>query len=114
MRKHPTRSERNFWKALRAERLRGYKFRRQEVIGNYIVDFVCHEAKVIVELDGDSHLGKEVYDQKRKEWLESQDYKVLRFGTEIIHWSKGEMLGEILVACQAGRSESPPPSVGEG
>jgi len=58
-----------------------YRFRRQYVIGNYIVDFYCHQAKLVVELDGSQHYdsaGKE-YDQKRTAYLESQGLKVIRF-----------------------------------
>ena len=58
-----------------------YRFRRQYIIGNYIVDFYCHQAKLVVELDGSQHYdsaGKE-HDQKRTAYLESQGLKVIRF-----------------------------------
>ena len=58
-----------------------YRFRRQYVIGNYIVDFYCHQAKLVVELDGSQHYDAEKieYDTKRTAYLESQGIKVLRF-----------------------------------
>jgi len=57
------------------------RFRRQYVIGNYIVDFYCHQAKLVVELDGSQHYAPEKmeYDQKRTEYLEFQGVKVIRF-----------------------------------
>jgi len=58
-----------------------YRFRRQYVIGNYIVDFYCHQAKLVIELDGSQHCEpkEKEYDQKRTEYLEAQGLKVLRF-----------------------------------
>ena len=57
------------------------RFRRQYVIGNYITDFYCHKAKLVVELDGSQHCTPEEmeYDRKRTQYLESQGLKVLRF-----------------------------------
>jgi len=48
-------------------------------MGKYIVDFICHEKKVIIELDGSQHAAQEEYDQQRTAWLESEGYKVIRF-----------------------------------
>ena len=58
-----------------------YRFRRQYVIGNYIVDFYCHQAKLVVELDGSQHCTPEnaEYDKKRTAYLESHGLKVVRF-----------------------------------
>ena len=55
MRREPTEAERRMWRLLRDRRLGGFKFRRQEQLGRYIVDFVCFERKLIVELDGSQH-----------------------------------------------------------
>lgn len=57
----------------------GQKFRRQHPIGRYIVDFVCLEKKLIVELDGGQHSLQQNYDEERSAWLESRGYRVLRF-----------------------------------
>ena len=65
-----------------------YRFRRQYVIGNYIVDFYCHQAKLVVELDGSQHYTPEEmkYDQKRTAYLESLGLKVIRFSNlDVIH-----------------------------
>ena len=105
MRRQPTPAERVMWRALRAARLDGFKFKRQEVMGVTIVDFVCHSERVIVEFDGDSHVGKEAYDSARKSWLHSQGYTVLRFGTEIVRYSDVEILGVIWEACHGQQPE---------
>jgi len=79
LRKNATKEENLLWYNF----LRKYpeRFRRQYVIGNYIVDFYCHKAKLVLELDGSQHcIPNEVeYDRKRNEFLESQELCVLRF-----------------------------------
>ncbi|HUT41758.1 MAG TPA: endonuclease domain-containing protein [Gammaproteobacteria bacterium] len=79
LRKNSTDAERELWKYLRAHRMAGFKFRRQYVIEPYIVDFVCLEAKLIVEADGGQHLEQLEEDRTRTEFLESLGYKVMRF-----------------------------------
>jgi len=79
LRQQATDAERLLWKHLRAHRMADYKFRRQVVIEPYIVDFVCLEAMLIVEADGGQHLEQVEDDLKRSEFLESLDYKVIRF-----------------------------------
>jgi very-short-patch-repair endonuclease len=81
LRKNLTTSEWRMWQHLRGRQMSGWKFRRQAAIGHYVVDFVCFAARLIVELDGDSHDGEEsqvAYEQKRQAWLEEQGYRVLR------------------------------------
>ncbi|MBI5018034.1 MAG: endonuclease domain-containing protein [Deltaproteobacteria bacterium] len=70
--------EQSFWQRVRAGRLGGFKFRRQQVIGGYIVDFVCQAAGLVVELDGSQHHDAGEYDQERDAWLRAQGYRVLR------------------------------------
>ena len=67
------------WRELRGRRLGGFKFRRQQPIGPYIADFFCPAAKLVVELDGETHLGREEKDAARQAYLESLGYRVLRF-----------------------------------
>ncbi|MFQ6030978.1 MAG: endonuclease domain-containing protein [Dehalococcoidia bacterium] len=76
-----TDAERRLWDQLRGRQLGHYKFRRQQPVGPYIVDFVCFEKKLILELDGGQHNRSEqaAYDSVRTAWLESQGFKVLRF-----------------------------------
>ncbi len=81
MRRNPTPTERAIWERLRAGRLDGYKFRRQQRIGSYIVDFVCLGERLIVEIDGDIHLEKikRISDTYREQELKEMGYRVLRF-----------------------------------
>jgi very-short-patch-repair endonuclease len=60
-----TDAERGLWRHLRLRQFAGYKFRRQQPIGKYIVDFVCFERKLIIELDGSQHSEKVAYDLER-------------------------------------------------
>ena len=66
-------------RVLRAKRLCGLKFRRQHPMGNYIVDFACLEASLIVEVDGGQHADRQEYDRERTAWLEGRGFRVLRF-----------------------------------
>ncbi len=78
-RKAMTEPETRLWLALRAKRFSATKFRRQKVIGPYIVDFASRDPMLVIELDGDSHAAQASYDTKRSEYLEKQGYRVLRF-----------------------------------
>ena len=81
LRNQPTDSEKRLWRLLRAQQLKGHKFRRQAAIGAYIVDFVCFSHRLIVELDGPQHVEAEAveHDTRRTEWLASRGFRVLRF-----------------------------------
>ena len=72
LRKHSTDAELRIWYWLRKRNFSGYRFRRQAVLGCYIVDFVCYELKLIIELDGGQHnlINNIIYDKKRTQWLE--------------------------------------------
>ena len=74
-----TDAERALWRHLRLRQLGGCKFRRQQLIGQYIVDFVCFEKGLIIEVDGGQHTEQISYDLKRSQWLEKQGYRLLRF-----------------------------------
>jgi len=77
MRSHPTDAEAALWKQLRAGRFSDFKFKRQQPIEHYIVDFVCFDKKGVVEIDGGQH--DEMIDRKRTSWLQSEGFLVLRF-----------------------------------
>ena len=81
LRQSETEPEQIIWSWLRAKKLNGVKFRRQEPIGTYIVDFVSFEKKLIIEIDGGQHSTDEnkANDEVRTQWLESQGFRVLRF-----------------------------------
>jgi len=79
LRKRLTDAESALWRQVRLRQIEGYKFRRQHPIGPYIVDFVCLERKVIVEVDGGQHAVQVQQDAERTAWLESVGYRVIRF-----------------------------------
>lgn len=81
LRKNQTDAEKHLWRKLRQLKSCGFHFRRQAPIGNFIADFACHSANLIIECDGGQHAHDEaiVRDTERTAWLESQGYKVLRF-----------------------------------
>ena len=73
-----TEAEKKVWNHLRSKQLEGLKFRRQQLIGKYIVYFVCFEKKIIVEIDGGQHADSDI-DVARDNWFQSQGFQVLRF-----------------------------------
>jgi very-short-patch-repair endonuclease len=77
LRRNMTEAERALWRRLRNKGL-GVKFRRQEPIGCYIVDFVCYEKRIVIELDGGQHI-ESLEDIGRENWLRERRFKVLRF-----------------------------------
>jgi len=79
LRRNMTDAERLLWRALRKEQAGGYKFRRQHPLGRFILDFVCLDTKLIIEVDGGQHSEQAEYDQARAIWLEEQGFRVLRF-----------------------------------
>ena len=91
LRKQMTKEEAKLWYQF----LRCYKprFHRQYVIGNYIADFYCHKAKLVVELDGSQHCTPEeiAYDEKRTIYLQSQGLRVLRFSNLDVLWQFKEV-----------------------
>ncbi|MGH7889626.1 MAG: DUF559 domain-containing protein [Thermodesulfobacteriota bacterium] len=80
LRKNLTDAEGKLRRHLRSRHLGGYKFRRQQILGSYIVDFVCLEKRLIIEVDdGGGHSVQVDNDAERSSWLETQGYRVLRF-----------------------------------
>ena len=78
LRQRQTEAEGRVWARLRAHRI-GVHFRRQYVIGGYIVDFCAPRKKLVIEIDGGQHAAQEEYDAERSAFLESRGYRVLRF-----------------------------------
>jgi len=91
MRSNPTEAERRLWSILRGHRLAGFKFKRQQVLGTYIVDFVNFEGRLIIEADGSQH-AESAYDIQRADWLKSQGFAVLRF------WNNDALADTAIVA----------------
>ena len=97
LRQNITDAERFLWHYLRNKQLDGYKFRRQHPIDKYIIDFVCLETNLIIELDGGQHGEKDKiqYDASRTKFLEGLGYKVLRFWNNEIFENIFEILDVI-------------------
>ena len=109
LRKEQTPAERILWYYLRAKQLNGLKFRRQEAFGNYIVDFVCYEKKLVIELDGGGHLEEEQkrHDEQRDKFIARNGYKVLRiFNSDIFNNIEGVIETILLYVADV----TPPPT----
>ena len=78
LRRNMTDAENRMWYYLRSRRLAGYKFVRQHTIGKYIVDFICRDKNLIIEIDGGQHMGAATYDMRRTEYLEGLGYQIFR------------------------------------
>ncbi|MBL8079273.1 MAG: DUF559 domain-containing protein [Anaerolineales bacterium] len=101
LRQPQTPAEATLWRYLRNRNLQ-YKFRRQHPIDFFIIDFYCAEAKLLIEIDGASHLvkGQIEYDQARTEYLEELGYKVIRFTNDDVRYSINEVTSEIIRVVQ--------------
>ena len=97
LRKQQTDVELLLWQKLRDRRLSGYKFRRQKPIGYYVVDFICVERKLIIEIDGGQHNTPEgkKYDHQRSQFLQKQGYNVIRFWDNEVNKEMDEVLNVI-------------------
>ncbi|GAA0765821.1 very-short-patch-repair endonuclease [Erythromicrobium ramosum] len=112
MRREPTEAEAKLWSMLRGQRLAGMKFKRQEQVGDYIVDFVCFGARLIVEADGSQHAENDK-DAVRDAWLTEQGFRVLRFWNNDILGNPEGVACVILDAAQPPLP-NPSPARGEG
>ena len=98
LRQRSTDAERRVWQYLRDRRLGGHKFRRQHTIGRYIVDFVCSECRLVVELDGSQHMVNRMADAKRTRDLAQAGYRVLRFWDNDVLRNTSAVLASVFVA----------------
>ncbi|WP_107929217.1 endonuclease domain-containing protein [Neisseria animaloris] len=99
LRQNMTLAERRLWQCLRGRQLNGIKFRRQQSIGSYIVDFVSMEHRLVVELDGGQHAERTEYDNKRTEFLNNQGYRVVRFWNNEVLQQTEAVLDKIVGMC---------------
>ena len=100
LRTDQTEAEQRLWGYLRAKRLQGWKFNRQVPVGNYIVDFICEEARLVIEVDGVTHSDDHQikYDEKRTRYLESLGYRVFRCYNTDVYQNLDGVLEGILIA----------------
>lgn len=99
LRRNMTEAEKVLWQALRANRLNGWHFRRQQIIGGYIADFYCHAASLVIELDGGIHAAQRDYDQERTELINLHGIEVVRFKNEQVLQNLPKVLKEIDSLC---------------
>ena len=107
LRKEMTPAEGILWKHLRGRRFSGFKFRRQHPIGPFFADLACHECKIVIELDGESHLEQQCRDERRSAYLGEYDWLVLRFWNTEVYDELESVLEVIYQACER-RKEKPP------
>jgi adenine-specific DNA-methyltransferase len=114
LRKNATEVEIRLWRYLRARRFESFKFRRQRPIGPYIVDFVCLERGLVIELDGGRHSESQDYDQRRDAYLERAGYRVVRFWNNDILQNIDGVLQTIDTELRRDPHPNPLPQAGEG
>ena len=116
LRREMTEAEKRIWHRLRRRQTEGYRFRRQVPLGRFMADFVCHEARLIIEIDGGQHEPSSEKEARRTRFLETEGYRVLRF------WNN-EVLERTPLVCRGAIAQhlrrhhphpNPPPSKGEG
>nr|WP_284734798.1 DUF559 domain-containing protein [Sphingosinicella terrae] len=119
MRAHPTEAERRLWTMLRDRRLQAFKFRRQQIIDPYIVDFVCFAERLIIEADG-SQRADNKDDARRDSFLRRQGFRVLRFWNNEVLSESDAVAETIFAALLTPHPPKPPawappsPARGEG
>ncbi len=101
LRKESTIAELNLWYTLRNRGLKGYKFHRQFVMGSYIVDFVCWEKKLVIEIDGGQHVQNIKYDENRTAYLNERGFRVLRYWNDEVLNKTEYVLENILEALES-------------
>lgn len=104
LRVHDTRAEALLWNAIRDRRLGGWRWRRQVPFGPFILDFLCREARLVVELDGAQHADQLAYDARRTAHLERCGLRVLRFWNSAMFENRDGVCMTILDACGGERA----------
>src|SRR5512145_303246 len=101
LRPRATQTEQRLWAVLRGRRFGGRRFRRQHTIRPYIIDFLCAEARLVVEIDGLIHESQQEYDAERDDFLRERGYRVLRIFADQIRRDLAAALAEIDRACKS-------------
>ncbi|HEY3323365.1 MAG TPA: DUF559 domain-containing protein [Planctomycetota bacterium] len=107
LRRESTPAEKILWGSLRGRRFCSYKFRRQYALERFILDFYCPALKLAVELDGQTHVGKEEHDAERQQVIESSGIRVLRFWNPDVYEHLDQVLQAIWNECEI-RAQSGP------
>ncbi len=106
-RRDRTEPEKRLWQALRNRQLGGAKFRNQVWLGPFLVDFYCADAKLAVEVDGDTHAHQQDYDERRTAWLEEEGFRVIRFSNDEVMRNLEGVASAISAALVPSPSHSP-------
>ena len=114
LRRNMTEAEIRVWQMLRAHTTNGYKFRRQVPIGRYIADFVCHEVRLVVEIDGGQHDPAARREIERSGFLQNQGYRILRFWNNEVLANPDGVHETIVNELAAPPPPKPSPIEGEG
>ena len=108
LRKEMTPAEMKLWQVLRGNQFDELYFRRQHAVGTYILDFVCIQEKLVIEVDGGSHLEQEEYDRERTRWLEEEKgYRIIRFTNDDVLKNIHEVVEAIRDAVKSPQLTSP-------
>jgi very-short-patch-repair endonuclease len=103
LRRELTPAEKKLWAYLRGDQLDGWHWRKQHAVGTYIVDFFCAKAKLVIEVDGDTHAEPEqaAYDAERTRWLtEEKGYTVIRFTNHEVFQQTEAVVSQVIEQCQ--------------
>ena len=95
LRNEATDAERHLWQALRQRRIEGFRFRRQVPLAGFIVDFLCPQARLVIEVDGDQHASAIEYDWARTAKLVHAGYRVLRYANRDVLLQLGDVVDDI-------------------
>jgi very-short-patch-repair endonuclease len=109
LRRNENAAERRMWSILRAKRMNGFKFRRQHALGRYIADFICLKARLVIEVDGDTHGTDESpdLDAKRAEEIEQMGYRVIRFWNHEVLTATDDVAAAIFNALHPDPADAP-------
>ena len=114
LRQTATTPERLLWSRLRGKQVHGVRFRRQHPLGLFFVDFYCHAASLVVEVDGESHVGRVRRDAERERYLRERGLRVIRFTNDQVIHNLDTVVEAIAGAAAGSPHPSPSPSQGEG
>ncbi len=101
LRRKMMKAERILWSHLRTNKMGGFHFRRQQIIDGFIVDFYCHAASLVIEVDGGIHQKQKEYDEERDRVISAHQLRVLRFTNDEVEQELDAVLHKIEIACHA-------------
>ncbi len=114
LRQTATTPERLLWGRLRGKQVHGVRFRRQHPLDPFFVDFYCYAASLVVEIDGESHVGRAAADAERERYLRERGLRVIRFTNDQVIHNLDTVVEAIAGAVAGSQRPSPNPSQGEG